>query len=269
MALLGGVLLALTACAPPPARTDTRPSVAPDASPAHRPPAACTPAQLVVQLDSGDGRFNGMSHSGTALLVRNIGTLACTLPAQPLPGFANSNRQTLNITAQPTPGVQPASTSTIILAPGATISSDLRWVSGDVYDGGGCVSPAFVTLAIGKHTLSTNFTGHVCGPAGQPPDVTVRPFQPAETSITAAAKALIYTCASGRIVQAAYPDTDTAVLTLDGQTQSLHIAISADGARYVGKQWQWWTKGMLDAWLARLAPGESIAAANGEACTAP
>jgi membrane-bound inhibitor of C-type lysozyme len=269
MALLGGVLPALTACAPAPARTDTRLSAAPDATPTRKPLAACTPAQLAFQLDSGDGRFNGMSHSGTALMVRNIDTLACSVPAQPLPGFANSSRQALNITARPTPGVQPASTSTITLAPGATISSDLRWVSGDVYDGGGCVSPAFITLAIGKHTLTTDFTGHVCGPDGQPPEVTVKPFQPGATSMTAAAKALIYTCASGRIVQAAYPDTDTAVLTLDGQMQSLHIAISADGARYVGKQWQWWTKGMHDAWLAPLQPGETIASAHGEACTAP
>ena len=268
-ALLGGLLLSLTACAPSPARTDTRPSAAPDASAAHRSPAACTPAQLAVQLDASDGRFNGMSHSGTALRLRNIGTLACRLPTQPLLTFTDTSRQALNITTQPTPGAQPASTPTITLAPGATISSDLRWVSGDVYNRGHCASPAFIALAIAGHALTIDFIGHVCGPSGQPPSVTAAPFQPGAASTAIAAETLTYACDSGRTVQAAYPDTETAVLTLDGQTRSLHIAISADGARYVGEHWQWWTKGLHDGWLAPLKPGETIASAKGEACIAP
>lgn len=149
------------------------------------------------------------------------------------------------------------------------IGSDLRWVSSDVYDGGHCVSPAFISLTIGKQTLTANFAGHLCGPGGQPPGVTLTPFQPSAASAAAAAKTLTYTCDSGRTVRAVYPDTDTAVLTLDGQTQPLHIAISADGARYVGKHWQWWTKGMREARLSPLKPGEAIASASGEACTAP
>ena len=65
------------------------------------------------------------------------------------------------------------------------------------------------------------------------------------------------------------PNTDTAVLTLDGQTHHLHTAISADGARYVGGKWQWWTKGMHSAWLAPLAQGETYASADGVSCHAP
>ena len=83
---------------------------------------------------------------------------------------------------------------------------------------------------------------------------------------TAAAKTLTYACADGRIVQAVYPDTDTAVLTLDGQTDQLHIAVSADGARYVGTRWQWWTKGMHEGRLAPLKPGETMASASGVSC---
>ena len=86
---------------------------------------------------------------------------------------------------------------------------------------------------------------------------------------TAAAKSLAYTCDDGRIVQVAYPDTDTAVLTLDRRSHRLHTAISASGARYVGEQWQWWTKGMHQAWLAPLKPGETIASASGMSCAAP
>lgn len=85
----------------------------------------------------------------------------------------------------------------------------------------------------------------------------------------ATAKALAYACDDGRTVQAAYPDADTAVLTLDQHSHRLYIAISASGARYVGDQWQWWTKGMHQAWLAPLKPGETVASTSGVSCAAP
>jgi membrane-bound inhibitor of C-type lysozyme len=87
-------------------------------------------------------------------------------------------------------------------------------------------------------------------------------------SHTSATKATTYACSDGRQVQAAYPDTESAVLTLDGKTHHLHRAISADGARYVGDGWQWWTKGMQQGMLAPLKPGESIASAGGVSCQA-
>lgn len=79
----------------------------------------------------------------------------------------------------------------------------------------------------------------------------------------------IYACDDSRTVQATYPDTDTAVLVFDQQAHRLHTAISASGARYVGDGWQWWTKGMQQASLAPLQPGESYASAAGVACQAP
>lgn len=83
------------------------------------------------------------------------------------------------------------------------------------------------------------------------------------------AKTFTYHCDDGHSVQASYPDTDSAVLALDGQTYHLHTAVSADGARYVGDTWQWWTKGMHDAFLAPLKPGETYPSASGVACHAP
>lgn len=88
-------------------------------------------------------------------------------------------------------------------------------------------------------------------------------------AVVAPAQALVYTCADGRAVKAVYPDTETAMLTLDGQTLKLQVAVSADGARYVDQHWQWWTKGMHQAWLAPLKAGETIASAAGVACHAP
>jgi membrane-bound inhibitor of C-type lysozyme len=78
-----------------------------------------------------------------------------------------------------------------------------------------------------------------------------------------------YACADGRVVQAEYPDTKTAQIKIDGQTHTLRIAMSADGARYTGDGWQWWTKGMHEGSLAALGPGEAIASAAGVACHAP
>ena len=78
-----------------------------------------------------------------------------------------------------------------------------------------------------------------------------------------------YLCDDGRTVEAVYTNASTAVITLAGKTHRLHAAISADGARYVGDHWQWWTRGMRDARLAALRPGETIATSQGTRCHTP
>ena len=85
----------------------------------------------------------------------------------------------------------------------------------------------------------------------------------------AAAALTTYACDDGRSLKASYPDTDTAVVELDGQTHPVNIAISASGARYVGDGLQWWTKGMADGQLSPLKAGEDIASAQGVNCKAP
>lgn len=77
---------------------------------------------------------------------------------------------------------------------------------------------------------------------------------------------LTYRCEDGRTLRAAYPDSETAILEVGGQTHRLNVARSASGARYVGDGWQWWTKGMADGMIAPLAPGEEIASAEGVDC---
>jgi membrane-bound inhibitor of C-type lysozyme/archaellum component FlaG (FlaF/FlaG flagellin family) len=221
---------------------------------------ACRASQLGFSVDSGDGQFNGMSHSGTMLVVRNTGTAACTLPAEPQLVLTDADKRPLNVIAQTSTAPAP---STIRLAPGAVVESEMRWVSGNVYEDGHCESPALIDLAIGGEEDSTAFTGHLCGVGGKPTTYTLTPLR------AAAAPVLSYACNDGRKVQASYPDTATAVVTLDGNTHHLHIAISADGARYVGDHWQWWTKGMHDAWLSPLRNGETYPSASGVACHAP
>lgn len=254
----------LTACSSPQPRVGSF-----EASSTQAQPRICAASQLAFSLDSGNGRFNGMSHSGVTLMLRNTGTSTCTIRARPLPTFTDAAKQTLDIVAHDPPDSLPAPTA-MVLAPGATFTSGMRWISGNVYEHGHCESPAIIMLRVGNEVVATDFAGHLCGPRGKPPTYTLTPFHPGPATTTVAVgrtKMLAYTCDDGSTVQAAYPDTDTAVLTLRGQMYRLHIGTSADGARYVGKHWQWWTKGMTRGWLAPLEPGESIASASSRSCT--
>lgn len=52
-----------------------------------------------------------------------------------------------------------------------------------------------------------------------------------------------YVCQSGETIAATYPSTDTATIRYKGNTYNMQIAVSASGARYVGGELQWWTKG--------------------------
>lgn len=162
---LGLLALGLTACSPSPSAT----SPATEAS-----PGTCRAAQLALSLDSRDGWFDGMSHSGTMLVLRNTGKTACTLPARPSPTLQDAARRPLPIVARAADGTPPP----VELAPAASVESGMRWVSGDVYDHGRCLSPAFVTLAVGAETVSAAFAGHLCGPGDGPVSYTLTPFQP-------------------------------------------------------------------------------------------
>jgi len=86
--------------------------------------------------------------------------------------------------------------------------------------------------------------------------------------VNAASNWISYACSDGQVIKASYPDTNTALVIIHGNTHTLHVALSADGARYIGDGWQWWTKGMRDGMLASLAAGETIANAKSTQCHA-
>ncbi|MEW4467656.1 MliC family protein [Parasphingorhabdus sp. JC815] len=77
-----------------------------------------------------------------------------------------------------------------------------------------------------------------------------------------------YKCEDGTVVEASYPDTDTATVVIGDKTVEMTTEVSASGARYVGDSWEWWTKGMTEGMLAPLAEGETTASAKGVNCTA-
>jgi membrane-bound inhibitor of C-type lysozyme len=75
-----------------------------------------------------------------------------------------------------------------------------------------------------------------------------------------------YVCADGRKVRAVFLDPETLTLHIGDRAIAMRGAPSASGARYVGDGWQWWAKGLQQARLARLKPGETIASSPGTEC---
>lgn len=66
-----------------------------------------------------------------------------------------------------------------------------------------------------------------------------------------------YICDSGAKITATYPDTDSAHVSYLGHEHIMHIAIAASGARYVGDQLVWWTKGPEGTLFQRHADGDN------------
>ena len=52
-----------------------------------------------------------------------------------------------------------------------------------------------------------------------------------------------YRCESGETIAATYPSSDAATVHYKARTYNMDIAVSASGARYVGDDLEWWTKG--------------------------
>ena len=78
-----------------------------------------------------------------------------------------------------------------------------------------------------------------------------------------------YACAGGQSLQAAYPDSETAIVTWKGHAYALKLARSASGARYTGYGLQWWTKGLNRGTISTLKAGEEVADGRGIECVAP
>lgn len=130
--------------------------------------APCIANQLSLAVDGENGNFNGMSHSGTLLVLRNLGPAACTVAGFPKILFTDAANTTLPITRtvprdmHPGPVVRP-----VTILPEAELTSRLRWVSGEVYPHSQCFAPAALVVVIGGQKLTTPLAAHICGPSGK------------------------------------------------------------------------------------------------------
>lgn len=143
---------------------------------------ACRTDQLSLGFDGEGGAFNGMSHSGALLVVRNIGASACTLPGLPLLAFRDAAGRALPIGRAVPVGMHPGPVVLpVAIAPGAEVTAPLRWVSGAVYDRSRCFDTATAVLAIGRARIGTAIRAHICGRAQAEATFTQPPLRPDPT----------------------------------------------------------------------------------------
>ncbi|WP_026439558.1 DUF4232 domain-containing protein [Acidocella facilis] len=131
----------------------------------------CKPNQLSLGFDAENGNFDGMSHSGTLLVLRNLGPAPCQLPAFPTLALETAKGEALPL--QPT---RQGSAAPVRLAAGAEATAGLRWVSSPVYSHNRCLKPAQLRLSWSGGSLRQAFTGTLCGPGNAPARLTQPPL---------------------------------------------------------------------------------------------
>ncbi len=125
---------------------------------------------IAMRFDRDGGAFDGMSHSGVWLVLRNIGSADCLLPGLAKVQFDDAAGHGLDVVREPPPGMHPGPVvMPFVLAPGAEASVALTWVSGDVYAGHHCVIPAKIAIGDGPDAPSALWRfGQLCGEPGKP-----------------------------------------------------------------------------------------------------
>ncbi|MBM9400181.1 DUF4232 domain-containing protein [Gluconacetobacter azotocaptans] len=127
----------------------------------------CTAAQLSLGLDDENGQFDGMSQSGTLLVIRNLGPGACAVAALPVLRFEGRDHERLAMARRPPAGMHPGPVlPPVAVAADAELTARLHWVSGDVFDDGhNCVTPDTIVLDVPGGPLRWHFGRQMCAPA--------------------------------------------------------------------------------------------------------
>jgi hypothetical protein len=124
---------------------------------------ACT-AQLSLTFEGKGGNLNGLSQSGTLLVMRTIGSRA--YPCRSSLVFEDASNTRLPIFRKALPGMHHlVIISTPIL--GTQASSEMYSLSGDVSDISKYFSTASFRIALGTDILRASFSGHHRVASGQ------------------------------------------------------------------------------------------------------
>lgn len=150
------------------------------AVPAPQTAPACRQSQLRLTTDAMDGEFNGMSHAGVRLLIRNVGP-DCTLPALPSIRLRDARGRVLPAARRAPVGMHPGPVMVPVrLAAGHRARADLRWVSGAVFTRSRSVRSAAVTVTFGAATVRAPLKAVLYGEVGAPVAFEQTPFRAAE-----------------------------------------------------------------------------------------
>lgn len=127
----------------------------------------CRADRLRLTLDGRDGEFNGMSHSGTELLVRNIGP-DCILDALPTVQLLDARNRPLPAVRQSPRGMHPGPVIVPIrLAAGRRAATAIRWIAGPVFDQNRSVQATKLRVQFGTGTLTARMTATLYGERGK------------------------------------------------------------------------------------------------------
>ena len=128
----------------------------------------CRARQLRLSVDERDGAFNGMSHSGVELAIRNVGP-DCTVPAVPVVQMLDARGRVLAAVRRPPIGMHPGPAMIpVTIAGGHRATIDLRWVSGPVFDRNRSVRANSVAVRIGVGTVRAPVQAVLYGEPGKP-----------------------------------------------------------------------------------------------------
>ncbi|EJJ3932103.1 DUF4232 domain-containing protein [Salmonella enterica] len=128
----------------------------------------CESAGISLHTDDRDGLYDGMSQSGTSLVLRNTGQMACMLPPLPVLAFSDAERRPVTAERRTDRGMHPGPVLPPVIVPaGEELQILLRWVSSDTFEGGNCIRPAFVSLQLAGGTLTAPFNRTMCAAKGQ------------------------------------------------------------------------------------------------------
>lgn len=128
----------------------------------------CRVDQLHVSLDGRGGDFNGMSHSGTELSIRNTGP-DCLLVALPTVQLRDARNRVVPAVRQAPRGMDPGPVMMPVrLAAGHRAAAEIRWVSGPVFPHSRSVRASKITVKIGTGNLSAPLAVRLYKEVGQP-----------------------------------------------------------------------------------------------------
>ena len=141
-------------------------AITPVAMPTRAP--ECGAGDVRLSTDGKDGEFNGMSHSGTLLVLRNTSGRACGMPGLPRVFFV-VGRRTLPIERRAPLGMHPGPVVLPVVIPAdGRVAAPLRWVSGPVYPASRCLSPRYIAIDIRGTSVREPFRATICGEKGKP-----------------------------------------------------------------------------------------------------
>ncbi|MNG54595.1 hypothetical protein D3C79_126430 [compost metagenome] len=128
----------------------------------------CEASDMAVHTDDQGRLYDGMSQSGTTLVLSNTGPGACMLPPRPVLTFSDAAHHPMPVERRTVRGMNPGPVLPPVIVPAdGELQILLSRVSSDAFDGANCIRPAFVSLDLAGGTLTVPFDRQMCAAKGQ------------------------------------------------------------------------------------------------------